>query len=112
MLHALPGYSIAPEIRQDLFIFPSIQRGKPLSNMAMTTVLRRMDKGEFTQHGFRSSFRDWAAEVVHYPRDVIEHAIAHKLADETEAAYQQGDLLNKRRQLMANWSAYCYQDIA
>lgn len=111
LLQSLPGYKIQEDIRKDMYIFPSKQKGKSLSNMSMTTVLRRMNKGEYTQHGFRSSFRDWAAEVVHYPREVIEHALAHKLADEVEAAYQRGDLLEKRRQLMADWANYCYQRI-
>lgn len=60
--------------------------------MAMTTVLRKMNKGEYIQQGFRSAFRDWAAEVVHYPKEVIEHAMAHKLADEVDPAYQRGRL--------------------
>jgi len=111
LLQGLPGYSL-PEIqRENSYLFPSTQKGKPLSNMAMTTVLRRMNKGDVTQHGFRSSFRDWAAEVVHYPREVIEHALAHKLADEVEAAYQRGDLLDKRRELMNDWTGFCCQQL-
>ncbi|MGL4667050.1 MAG: tyrosine-type recombinase/integrase, partial [Saezia sp.] len=108
LLHTLPGYTLDKELRDDYYLFPSSSNRKALSNMAMTAVLRRTGKGEFTQHGFRSAFRDWAAEVVHYPREVIEHALAHKLADEVEAAYQRGDLLDKRRQLMKDWSIYCY----
>ena len=107
LLHKLPGYTLDKELRDECYLFPSSSNRKALSNMAMTAVLRRTGKGEFTQHGFRSAFRDWAAEVVHYPREVIEHALAHKLADEVEAAYQRGDLLDKRRQLMKDWSAYC-----
>jgi integrase len=76
--------------------------------MAFTSILRRMNKGQFTQHGFRSTFRDWAAEVVQYPREVIEHALAHKIANKVEAAYQRGDLLEKRRLLMADWANFCY----
>jgi integrase len=60
-----------------------------------------------TQHGFRSTFRDWAAEVALFPREVIEHALAHKLKDEAEAAYQRGDLLLKRAVVMERWAQFC-----
>jgi integrase len=58
-------------------------------------------------HGFRSSFRDWAAERTNFPREVVEAALAHIAGDETERAYQRGDLLEKRRRLMAEWAAFC-----
>jgi len=83
-------------------------KGKQLSDMAMTAVLRRMEREGLTQHGFRSSFRDWAGETTNYPREVCEHALAHRLADGVEAAYQRGDLLLKRAALMADWARYCY----
>lgn len=60
-----------------------------------------------TQHGFRSTFRDWAAEVALFPSDIIEHALAHKLKDEAEAAYQRGDLLLKRTYVMERWAQFC-----
>ena len=60
-----------------------------------------------TTHGFRSTFRDWAAETTAYPWEVCEHALAHKLSDNVEAAYQRGDLLAKRARLMADWAQYC-----
>jgi integrase len=60
-----------------------------------------------TTHGFRSTFRDWAGETTSYPREVCEHALAHKLADKVEAAYQRGDLLAKRARLMSDWAKYC-----
>lgn len=60
-----------------------------------------------TTHGFRSTFRDWAGETTGYPREVCEHALAHRLADKAEAAYQRGDMLAKRAQLMADWAKYC-----
>jgi integrase len=62
-----------------------------------------MDRKDLTQHGFRSTFRDWAGETTSYPREVIEHALAHKLKDQAEAAYQRGDLLQKRKLLMEDW---------
>lgn len=62
---------------------------------------------DFTQHGFRSTFRDWAGETTAFPREVIDHALAHQLRDKAEAAYQRGDLLRKRAELMEAWSEYC-----
>ena len=75
--------------------------------MAMTTVLRRMGRGDLTVHGFRSSFRDWAAERTNFPSEVVEMALAHAVGSKVEAAYRRGDLLDKRRQLMDVWAAYC-----
>ena len=77
----------------------------------MSAVLGRM-QGSVTQdsvtvHGFRSSFRTWAAERTNYPREICEVALAHTVGDETERAYQRGDLLDKRRRLMDQWSAFC-----
>lgn len=85
LLQKLPSFTLSKQDRKDLFIFPSTKKDKPLSDIALNTILRRMNKGQFTQHGFRSTFRDWAAEVVQNPREVIEHALAHKLADKVEA---------------------------
>ena len=79
----------------------------PLSNMALLMLLRRMGHGELTAHGFRSTFRDWASETTNHPRDVVEMALAHAIADKTEAAYRRGDLFEKRRRLMVEWEAYC-----
>ena len=64
--------------------------------MAMTTVLRRMGRGDITVHGFRSSFRDWAAERTNFPNHVVEMALAHTISDKVEAAYRRGDLFAKR----------------
>ncbi len=88
------------------FIFPSRQRGKPLSNMVFLMALRRMQL-DITAHGFRSSFRDWAAEETTFPNFVVEKALAHAIDNKVEAAYRRGDLLKKRRQLMEAWAAYC-----
>jgi len=87
-------------------IFPS-SRGNPLSNMAMAMMLRRMERGDLTAHGFRSTFRDWAAERTAYPNEVVEMALAHTVASKVEAAYRRGDLFDKRRRLMADWASYC-----
>ncbi len=69
-----------------------------------------MGRGDITVHGFRSTFRDWCAEYGSnsFSRDVCEHALAHSLPDKTEAAYQRGDLLEKRVRLMQAWSDYCF----
>jgi integrase len=68
---------------------------------------KHMYRSDITVHGFRSTFRDWAAEVSSYPREVAEAALAHVITDKTEAAYQRGDLLEKRRQMIQEWSDYC-----
>ena len=75
--------------------------------MAMLELLRDMDTSGLTVHGFRSTFRDWAAESTNFPREVAEAALAHVLKDKTEAAYQRGDLFEKRRRLMDAWGRYC-----
>jgi integrase len=102
------------------YLFPSNRADKPISDMSLTAVIRRMDatategggwrdrNGDIiTAHGFRSTFRDWAGETTHFPREVIEHALAHQLRDKAEAAYARGTLFEKRRQLMADWASFC-----
>jgi integrase len=89
------------------YVFPGGKAGKPLSNMAMTEVLRRMGRRDITVHGFRSTFRDWAAERTNFPSEVVEMALAHAVGDKVEAAYRRGDLFEKRRRLMAEWASYC-----
>lgn len=95
-----------PRVKGSDYVFPA-PRGGALSDMALTAVLKRMERDGLTQHGFRSTFRDWAGETTAYPREVIEHALAHQLKDKAEAAYQRGDLLTKRARLMSDWSEYC-----
>ncbi len=89
------------------FVFPGAKRGAPLSNMAFLMLLRRMDRDDLTAHGFRSTFRDWAAERTRFPAEVAEMALAHTVADKVEAAYRRGDLFEKRRRLMEAWAAFC-----
>jgi integrase len=89
----------------DSWIFPSPNEKKPLSENALLAVLNRMDV-DATTHGFRSSFRDWAAETTNFPREVVEMALAHTIRDKTEAAYRRGDLFEKRAELMRQWAAY------
>jgi integrase len=89
------------------FVFPSLKAGKPLSNMALLVLLGRMGRGDVTAHGFRSTFRDWAAERTNFPREVAEAALAHAIDDKVEAAYRRGDLFEKRRHLMEAWAEFC-----
>lgn len=91
---------------QGEFIFTGRDGLRPLSNMAMLQILRRTGI-EVTVHGFRSTFRDWAAENTNYPREVAEAALAHTLKDKTEAAYRRGDLFMKRQRLMEDWDKFC-----
>ena len=75
--------------------------------MSMLAVLKRMKRTDITVHGFRSTFRDWAAESTTYPGEVVEMALAHAIKNLTEAAYRRGDLMEKRSQLMEDWALYC-----
>lgn len=88
------------------FVFPGRTAKKPLSNMVFLMALRRMNRADVTTHGFRSSFRDWAAERTNFSRAVCESALAHTLRDKTEAAYNRTDLFDLRRELMGSWSAF------
>ena len=90
----------------DAFVFPAAKRSRPLSDMTLTSVLRRNGAERFTVHGFRSSFRDWAGDMTSFPREVAEAALAHAVGDATEAAYRRGDALEKRRKLMEAWGEF------
>ena len=87
-------------------VFPGAKRGKPLSDMTLTKVLRDMDL-DAVPHGFRSTFRDWVGEETTWPAEIAEAALAHVIADKTQAAYERGTKLEKRRELMAAWADYC-----
>lgn len=95
------------QIGETEFVFVGDRAGAGLSNNAMLALLDRMGRGDITVHGFRSTFRDWAAETTAYPREVAEMALAHTIADKVEAAYRRGDLFQKRRRMMADWAAWC-----
>ena len=95
------------EARDGDFVFPGQRAGKPLSVMALEMVLRRMRIEDATVHGFRSSFRDWAAECTNFTNEVCEAALAHVIANKAEAAYRRGDLFDKRRKLMDAWASFC-----
>jgi integrase len=89
------------------FIFPGQRPSQGLSGMALEMMLRRMKAEGATIHGFRSSFRDWAGNETHFPRELAEAALAHVIGDKSEQAYRRGDALEKRRALMEAWAAYC-----
>jgi integrase len=96
------------------FLFPGLKAGKRLSNAAMDAVLERMGykSRPASVHGLRSTFRDWAAERTNFPRELPEAALAHTLEDKTEASYQRGDRLEKRRKMMEAWAAFCAKPAA
>ena len=108
--HRVPLSDRVVELLQQLprddggHVFPGGRAGRPLSNMAMLELLRGM---RATVHGFRSSFRDWAAERTAHPNHVVEAALAHTIGNKVEAAYRRGDLFEKRSRLMADWARYC-----
>jgi integrase len=89
------------------FIFVGMKPTEGLSNMSMLATLKRMDRSDLTTHGFRSTFRDWAAETTEFPNELVEMALAHTIRNKAEAAYRRGNLLERRRVLMDVWSAYC-----
>jgi integrase len=95
------------EQRQSEYVFPGWRVNRPLTGAACLKLLDDMDRATLTVHGFRSTFRDWCAEQTNYPREIAEAALAHVLSDKTEAAYQRGDLLERRRLLMQAWADYC-----
>jgi integrase len=111
--HRVPLSDRAMEIIADMpqekgsdYLFPGMKAKAPLSNMSLLAVLKRMGRDDLTVHGFRSTFRDWAAEMTAYPRELAEAALAHIVKDKTEAAYQRGTMLEKRRRLMADWAKF------
>lgn len=93
-------------LRDEPLIFPGSRPKQPMSDMTLTKLLREM-KVPYTAHGFRSSFRDWASEETDVQGEVAEAALAHMVRDKTEAAYRRGNLLEKRRVLMADWGRFC-----
>lgn len=114
-LHRVPlspaAISVLQSVHHDAitpgdFVFSGQKKGKPLSDMSLTAVLRRLDV-QVDVHGFRSTFRDWVAETTDHPGEVAEAALSHAIGDATEKAYRRGDALAKRRALMEDWAKYC-----
>lgn len=112
--HRVPLTARAVEIIDEMskakrsqFVFPGQKKNRPLSNMSMENVLRRMKVKPYTVHGFRSSFKDWASEATEFPSELAELALAHVVGDETERAYRRGDALDRRQKLMEGWELSC-----
>jgi integrase len=105
-LAVLQGREACRRSSDDL-IFPGLKDGVPLSDMSLAAVLKRMGHGKYTVHGFRSGFRDWAAETTGHDNIVVEMALGHAVGSAVEASYRRGDLFEKRKALMAEWAAYC-----
>ena len=120
---ALAILAEAKKFRQGDYIFPGVRSGRPMTDMSLTALLKRMDAERvrdglerwldkksgkrIVTHGFRSSLRDWAAEATHYPNEMAEMALAHVVGNKVEAAYRRGDMFEKRRQMMADWATWC-----
>jgi integrase len=110
--HQVPLSPRAVEIVQEAMllgeglVFPGRKRGQPMAPGVFTEMMRRM-KVTVTAHGFRSSFRDWVGDTTAFSRDVVESALAHAIANPTEAAYRRGSAIEKRRSLMNVWADYC-----
>jgi integrase len=112
--HRVPLSPRAVAIIKDLhetkvndFVFPGEKKERPLSPMAFAMLMRRMKVSQYTAHGFRSAFRDWAGDETSYPRELAEAALAHRVGDETERAYRRSDALDRRRKLMVAWADHC-----
>ncbi len=111
--HRVPLSDRAAEIVEPLiktgreFVFEGAKPGRPLSNMAMLEMLRGMRGDGLTVHGFRSSFFDWGHDLTGHPKELLDIALAHTVADKVEAAYRRSDMFEKRRRLMADWASYC-----
>ena len=107
---ALNVLSAAKAFRQADLIFPGIKDwGRPLSQVHLLQITQRIAQRRVTLHGFRSTFRDWAAERTSYPSEVAEMALAHAVGSQVERAYARTDLFDKRRRLMDDWATYCAQ---
>ena len=104
---ALRILSVMQDNQTGDYVFPGEKSDRHLSVMSLAMVLRRMEIENVTVHGFRSSFRDWAAECTNFPNEVCEAALAHVIENKAEAAYRRGDLFEKRRKLMEAWASYC-----
>jgi integrase len=110
--HCIPLSTRVLEIIAELprangHVFHDARLGKTLPKDTMLDTLRQMRGADVTVHGFRSTFRDWAAETTSYPNHVVEMALAHAIGDKVEAAYRRGVLFEKRRRLMSEWAKYC-----
>ena len=88
-------------------VFPGRKWGRPMGGSTLAAVLERAGYGEYTIHGFRSAFRDWAAESTTFPREIAELSLAHEVGNAVERSYRRSDLIQKRRDLMSQWAIFC-----
>ena len=102
---AVAVLSAMPSGRADAYVFKAAHGGR-MSDMTISAVLRRLEV-DAVPHGFRSTFRDWAAERTTYPHEVAEMALAHAVGNKVEAAYRRGDLFEKRLAMMDDWADFC-----
>jgi integrase len=93
--------------RRGAFVFHGDTSRRPISNLVMLRLLKRLGRSDLTVHGFRSTFSDWCSECTHFPSEVREMALAHAVGSKVEAAYRRGDLFQKRRELMDEWAKHC-----
>ena len=100
--------AILDEMRgaSDLYLFPGTKMGRPRSGMELARAIKKAEGGAVTAHGLRSTFRDWAGDASHFPREVAEAALAHTVGNATELAYRRADAIEKRRAMMAAWESY------
>jgi integrase len=107
---SLPALTIVKELsehRPGDFVFAGRKRGKPFATRTLWWLIQSMKIEHATVHGFRSTFRDWAAECTDFSHEVCEAALAHTIRNKVEAAYRRGDMFEKRRRLMQLWAAFC-----
>jgi len=112
--HRVPLSRRAIEILREMgavksgpFIFPGRNPAGPLSEDILRALIRWLNAGPATPHGFRSTFRDWVGERTSYPSELARHAMAHRVGDAVEQAYRRGDALERRREMMEAWADYC-----
>jgi integrase len=103
---------IGGAVAESKLVFPNDRTGERMSPNALLALLKRMKRADVTVHGFRSAFRDWAAEATNFPHEAAELALAHAVADKVEAAYRRGSMFNKRRLMMEAWAKYCAKPVA
>jgi integrase len=105
IVQGMQALRVASEV--DAYVFPGGKDGKPLSNMAFLMLMRRMDRGDLTAHGFRATFKTWASERTGFQNEIVEAALAHVVGSKVEQAYRRGDMFEKRRRLMQQWATFC-----
>jgi integrase len=106
-LTVLNAMQLAQQNDANDYVFPGAKVGIPLSNLAMIMLLRRMNRGEITVHGFRATFKTWASERTSFQNELVEASLAHNIGGKVEQAYMRGDMFEKRRRLMQAWATFC-----